>query len=156
MIFLHIKSQEEADMINRLVNAMELIVSYTHPGCGHCQELKPQWQLLQDRLKNNYDGKFAMAEIESDAMPYISSEYDTDIAGYPTILHLRNGKKVSEFNDSPRSAENLEKWLKKSLGSQISRKSNPISNSNTIVGGKKHKRYGKKNVGYGKPAGEKI
>lgn len=49
-----------------------------------------------------------IARVNADYMPMVHGH--KDIMGYPTIYHLKNGKKVSEFT-GPRSLEHFEKFL---------------------------------------------
>jgi thiol-disulfide isomerase/thioredoxin len=87
--------------------------------CGHCKALKPEWNVIKNRLKDNK--KISFHQIES-------SDHDKDtrldefskknkggekisIRGFPMILRFENGE-MSEYKGE-RSAEKLAKWITK-------------------------------------------
>ena len=71
-----------------------------------------------------------------------------DIIGYPSIFHLKHGKKVSEFN-GPRSLEHFEKFLEsikqksRSHKKTSKRKTKSKSKSKSKSNGKKMSRRGR-------------
>ena len=88
-----------------------LIVKYYSPTCGACIGMQDEWEKLCDDLENNYHGELVIASVDPTGRDALD-KYDihTEIDGYPTILYLVDGKKISEFNGS-RTHENMLKWI---------------------------------------------
>jgi len=91
-------------------------------GCGHCQQMKPQWEQLKERMcdKKNTAG---LIELDSRVVPNIDNELiKQKINGYPTILIIKNGKPLQEYNGD-RSTDNMYRFCKQHLFNKY-RKSN--------------------------------
>ena len=86
---------------NHLTNKGTYLALFYSPDCPHCVNFKPIWkELEQETLPNN----IKMVKIDATKETKLSDEYD--ITGYPTILLIKNGKTVKEFDDV-RTVENL-------------------------------------------------
>ena len=88
-----------------------LIVKYYSPTCGACIGMQGEWENLCEDLEKNYHGEVVVANVDPSGRDALDN-YDihTDIDGYPTILYLVKGKKVSEFNGD-RTHENMLQWI---------------------------------------------
>ena len=112
-----------------------LIVKYYSPTCGSCIGMQDEWEKLCEDLEKNYHGEVVVANVDPSGRDALDN-YDihTDIDGYPTILYLVKGKKVSEF-EGDRTHENMLQWIgghniikKKQKGGQRKRKRKTLKN----------------------------
>ena len=88
-----------------------LIVKYYSPTCGACIGMQGEWEKLCNDLEKNYHGEVVVASVDPSGRDALD-KYDihTDIDGYPTILYLDKGKKISEF-EGPRTHKHMLKWI---------------------------------------------
>jgi thioredoxin domain-containing protein 5 len=66
-------------------------VKFYAPWCGHCQKLAPTWDELANSLRN--DDIVSISKIDCTRHRSICGQFD--IKGYPTLLWIEDGKKVS-------------------------------------------------------------
>lgn len=89
------------------------IVLMFHPQCGHCVQMRPQWEMMKKRVPSNVK----IIEIDGSEMsgsPTLSrSPVGQETEGFPTIMRLNNGKVVEKFSGE-RTEENLVNFVKKS------------------------------------------
>ena len=86
--------------------------------CGHCQQLKPEWQQMKDNLNEKEMSNIQFEEVESgvlnDRLPEISNNYidgkSIEYRGFPTIGSISNGR----FNQygGERNSKNLLEWVR--------------------------------------------
>ena len=69
------------------------LVLFSMKGCSHCEKLKPVWKLLKNNLGENQF--IEIKEIVMQKRPDLIKKYN--VATFPTILYLRDGKKVQEY-----------------------------------------------------------
>ena len=75
-------------------------------GCGHCQNMKPEWEKLKSRVANTA-GNGSLVEFDSRVMPMVNyPELTSRISGYPTILLFKNGKVCGEYTGN-RSSDDM-------------------------------------------------
>ena len=83
------------DLINSLLNKNTVVVFFTAPWCGHCQQLKPVMENVFGRFKNSrLPG--TICNIQDKEIPRMA--IDSKIDGFPTIRHYNNGVKVKDFS----------------------------------------------------------
>ena len=81
-------------------------------GCGHCVELKPEWE----KIKTKVPRSLILAEIDSDYSSKITDLIGSDeIMGYPTLTAIKGGKKIIEFSGD-RTENELLKFIKNQFG----------------------------------------
>jgi hypothetical protein len=119
--------------------------------CGHCQDLKPKWEMMSSQVKRRSGGdKFKFMAIEQkneDAqINHVNSTYLQNSAeklaiqgGYPTIFKIQGGK--IEYYEGERDAEPMEKWA---MG-ESDKADKPIQSKLVQGGRKKTRKYTKKN-----------
>jgi len=78
------------------------------PWCVHCQSLAPVWEKLADHSVAE-DWPVKIAEVDCTAAPAVCSK--AKVAGYPTLLLLRDGVAMGTYN-GPASVSSFESWLK--------------------------------------------
>ena len=71
----------------------ELVLVHMH-GCPHCVSLMPEWEKAS--RENNTNIKMRAVEMTEGDGPELSKKHN--IKGFPTILFLNNGEKVSDYN----------------------------------------------------------
>jgi thioredoxin-like negative regulator of GroEL len=82
-------------------------ILYSASWCGHCKNLKPEWEKLVRYCNANMrNGKIVNIE-DSENLP-------ADIKGFPTIVYVSGGKKT-EYNGN-RTYEDMLRWLKSMHG----------------------------------------
>jgi len=122
--------------VNR-VNRLTGILLIFHPGCGHCVQMRPEWEKMKQRLS----ASTRVMEIDGSEMsshPKLSaSPASSGLEGFPRITRMVNGRVTEEFN-GPRVAEELKKFAEK--GKVIKRKRTNLNLSKK----KKSKRATKK------------
>jgi hypothetical protein len=97
--------------VNR-VNRLTGILLIFHPGCGHCVQMRPEW----DKMKQRLSASTRVMEIDGSEMsshPKLSaSPAASTLEGFPRITRMENGKVAEEFK-GPRVAEELKKFAEK-------------------------------------------
>ena len=76
-----------------------------HPGCGHCVQMRPEWERMKDSLSPGtrvmeIDGS-QMAENEK----LKRAAFIQRLQGFPTLLRMKNGEPVDEFKGQRTSME---------------------------------------------------
>lgn len=121
MHIVNVNSPSEVSKYNSLLPGHNVMVMFYMDGCGFCELLKPEWNEFVKHIKKNHTGKDdknVIAQVNSSFIRDVDG--DKDVLGYPTIMHLLDGKKRSEFNDK-RDKDELIKYFKnmsKSPGKQ--------------------------------------
>ncbi len=69
-----------------------VLVDFWATWCGPCKALKP----ILEKLADEYQGRFILAKIETDANPELASQFG--IRGVPNVKAFLNGELVDEFS----------------------------------------------------------
>jgi len=86
------------------------LILFSMPGCGHCEKLKPTWDLL---MKNYGDIKdIELINVVSNENPELVELFG--IQGFPSIIYTKDNKKITEYNGD-RSYNDLVKYMKYSM-----------------------------------------
>jgi len=93
-------------------NPHKELIFFSMPGCGHCKNFKPTWDLLLKNYGNIKD--IELIEVSSNEKPELVELFEID--GFPTILYAKDNKKVSEYKGD-RSYEDLVKYMKHCMSS---------------------------------------
>lgn len=119
--------------------------------CGHCQALKPEWNLMKTNIgkkcKNKeYSSPPQYMEIEHNNKGYIDTfnkQYANHLVnpplkynGYPTIFRIQDDK-IDYYNGS-RNADVMEKWFMSPYQRMPMRRT--MSKKRLFRGGRKHRR----------------
>ena len=125
------------DKANKLLTQGHAMVEFYHPNCGHCQTLKPEWKKMCFQLKKNYKGNATIAAIDcSDQEMLDKLTIDKNFQGFPTILHMINGKSAGggEYQGDRTSADLL-KFAENKL--PISKQEEKLQPATVFKGGAK-------------------
>lgn len=85
------------------------ILYFSSKNCGYCGQFQPVWNSFKKTYNNSFNdtNKIEIKQIDADQYPEIVRKFNID--GYPTVIGVYNGEKVTEFN-GPRTYENLSKF----------------------------------------------
>lgn len=98
--------------------------------CGHCQSLKPEWDIMRSQLANNKHIEFIeIEEGEYEKMNKFKLRFpDIQINGYPTIFKIYPNKKI-EYYTGNRLAYDIKKWSLEKI--KINKKTQKIFRKNS-------------------------
>lgn len=86
------------------------LLFFTLEGCGHCENMKPTWNLLKQNYGSN--GKIKLIEVKAKENQDLVQLYN--VTGFPTLMFVKDEKKVTEYNGD-RTYQDLTKYLKHSM-----------------------------------------
>jgi hypothetical protein len=130
--------QQDIDMLNSKLDDGKHIFLFTYlDGCGPCNQTKPKWDSMKDKIKNKND--LVVVRLNSKLFPLLK-KMGSEPAGYPSIRYVnKNG--VEEYEDctgsgvKDRSTESFLKWIQHKTAAYSSHKKPHHSK-----GTKRHKR----------------
>ena len=105
---------------NEAVQQGGAVVKFYADWCGHCQDLNPKWEIMTSHLKNA-PGTGLIASVPENMISSVNC--DNDILGYPTIRYMVGGKKRKDYSGK-REVEDLEKFVRSTLGKGKKKKKN--------------------------------
>jgi hypothetical protein len=98
------------------------VVLFFMNGCGHCVNMKDDWNAAVDECRNNGIGgdndDFVLGAIESnDTDMFKENGISHNVSGYPTILYIssediQRGDMNHEKYEDPRKKDAFVKWIK--------------------------------------------
>ena len=65
-----------------------VLLLFTMDGCPHCEKLKPAWKAVSAK----YPDKMISVEKSDPAANELSTKYNLDVKGYPTMFVMEHGK----------------------------------------------------------------
>ena len=79
--------------------------------CGHCQQLKPEWDTMKSLVKNKDIEIVEFEENENEKLDEFKKKYPgLKINGYPTIFKILPNKQI-EYYTGNRTSHDMEKWV---------------------------------------------
>ena len=121
---------------NEAVQKGGAVVKFYADWCGHCKDLNPKWNIMTSHLKNS-PGAGLIASVPEDMISKVNC--DNDILGFPTIRYMVGGKKRKDYNGR-REVEDLEKFVKSTLGKGGKKKKNKSKRRKNKTKRRKRKR----------------
>lgn len=96
-----------------------MMVLFYMNGCGHCEQMKPEWKKFyhnhnQDPSRLDNNGEPEIIQIENNELKkYMDDNDDNDIhiIGFPTIMEIVNGEKKQY--EGPRTNDGFEDFFNK-------------------------------------------
>lgn len=117
----------EAD-IKKLKNNHGVVLFFMN-GCGHCVDMKDDWNAAVDECRNNGIGSgsddFVLGAIESGSTDMFQKHgITTNVSGYPTILYItsegiKNGNTSHEKYEKSREKQEFIEWIKNKKNGKI-------------------------------------
>ena len=86
------------------------LLFFTLEGCGHCEDMKPTWNLLKNNYGNN--NYIKLIEIKAEEKQDLVQKYQ--INGFPTLLYVKD-EKIKGIYKGNRTYEDLVRFLKYSM-----------------------------------------
>lgn len=111
--YLDVQTAGTAIKFNELVGGKDKkgvhsMVLYYSEGCYFCEDMKDEWEAFEkEAITKNYN--VILARVNKDYLDNVTVH--KDVMGYPTIVHLVDGKKQIDYQDK-RLKENFMKFLK--------------------------------------------
>ena len=111
--YLDVQTAGTALKFNELVGGkhkkgVHSMVLYYSEGCYFCEDMKDEWEAFEkEAITKNYN--VILARVNKDYLDNVTVH--KDVMGYPTIVHLVDGKKQIDYQDK-RLKENFMRFLK--------------------------------------------
>jgi thioredoxin-like negative regulator of GroEL len=135
-MYIKVDNQQSVENFKSNTKKGYWIILYYASWCPHCQTMKPEWEKFANKYSSEKD--INVADVESEFLDHVGSEHKQNVAGFPTIVSCKNGRKISDFN-GPRTSDEIDKFANSiSIGSSQSGESNSVplnmnnSNNNRI------------------------
>jgi len=75
-----------------------------HPGCGHCVQMRPEWEVMKQRLSDT-----DVVEVDGSAMSehslMMKSPAIQRTRGFPSIFRIKDGNIAAEYQGARTAAE---------------------------------------------------
>lgn len=95
---------------NRVKKLTGIILIF-HPGCGHCVQMRPEWEAMKRKLTNT-----KVVEVDGSEMSENQEMSESPVAkrtdGFPKIFKVKNGQVQDEFMGQ-RTADEMKKFAEK-------------------------------------------
>lgn len=135
MVKAEIFGPDTYDSCAHRVNKLTGILLIFHPGCGHCVQMRPDWEQMKQQLPDSS----TVVEVDGSGM----SEHEgmrnhpvvKNLKGFPSIFRVKNGKVQAEYQ-GPRTMEEMKKFSIQKARKPINKSSRKASRK----GSKKLKR----------------
>ena len=89
MHVLHIDSKKDVEKVDKFVKqGKDVFILVYMKGCGPCNATRPEWEMLETALKDQYakNDNLVIIDINKD---YLSSiKHLGNVDGYPTIKYI--------------------------------------------------------------------
>ena len=121
------------------MNDNKIVILVYAPWCGHCNEMKNDWQKVTDHLDKRDDLDGFISRIQIEEVPKLEEPGLEDIVGVPTIVYMNKGNKESTF-EGKRDAKHIEDWILEKLHKGDSHKDLGKETQDSIVVHKKRRK----------------
>lgn len=104
------------DNFNKQLNTPNVIafIKIYSDQCGHCKDLKPKWDKLEDEMKNeSMEGLLASLSVND----LDDAECDTETKGVPTLRVYEGGKRIMDY-EGKRETNDMKLFFKNLLKKQ--------------------------------------
>ena len=104
-MYIKVASKDDANKLSELLKDGDWMVLYYAEWCGHCNNMKPEWRKVVDKMSKSKNVN--VADVESSHIGELAEQ--PKVEGFPTIKMYNNGKEVANFQDE-RVADKMEKF----------------------------------------------
>jgi len=90
-----------ANKVKRLTGVLLIF----HPGCGHCVQMRPEWEVTKRKLSPDTN----VVEVDASEMAENKAMNQTEAVrarGFPSLFLMRHGHIIKEFTGE-RKSENM-------------------------------------------------
>lgn len=97
---------------NRVKKLTGIILVF-HPGCGHCVQMRPEWEAMKRKLSPGSK----VVEVDGSEMSGNEKIERSPLSGtssYPEIIKMKKGKIVDKFLGE-RTADEMKKFAEKGM-----------------------------------------
>ena len=95
--------------VNRVKKHTGILLIF-HPGCGHCVQMRPEWEEMKQRVSPTT----RIIEIDGSSMSEHPSMNKSAVIqrtrGFPSIFRVKNGKVTAEYQ-GPRTKDEMSKFV---------------------------------------------
>ena len=122
MHVLHIDSKKDVEKVDKFVKqGKDVFILVYMKGCGPCNATRPEWEMLETALKDQYakNDNLVIIDINKD---YLSSiKHLGNVDGYPTIKYIgKRGTVVDPYEKGERSVSSFITWIESKINNVIS------------------------------------
>jgi thiol-disulfide isomerase/thioredoxin len=142
MHVLHIDSEKDVGKVDKFVKqGKDVFILVYMKGCGPCNATRPEWEMLETALKDQYakNDNLVIIDINKD---YLSSiKHLGNVDGYPTIKYIgKRGTVVEPYEKGERSVSSFITWIESKINNVISTNetSSPENVYKRLVRSEKH------------------
>jgi thiol-disulfide isomerase/thioredoxin len=142
MHVLHIDSKKDVEKVDKFVKqGKDVFILVYMKGCGPCNATRPEWEMLETALKDQYakNDNLVIIDINKD---YLSSiKHLGNVDGYPTIKYIgKRGTVVDPYEKGERSVSSFITWIESKINNVISTNetSSPENVYKRLVRSEKH------------------
>ena len=133
---------------------------YFSPTCPACVAMESEWDNMCKDIEQKYDTDLLLAQIDGNGMNKLEqTDTYSDVAYVPSLILLKNGQKVEEYNGPKKKDEMIEFLLKKGHikpkmrgGIKLTRRGKRLRRGKRTVS-YRGQRKGKRTVGSGQRKG---
>jgi thiol-disulfide isomerase/thioredoxin len=110
-MYIKVDNQQSVEDFKNQTKKGYWIILYYASWCPHCQTMKPEWEKFATKYSSEKVGSnnVNVADVESEFLENVGSEHKQNVAGFPTIVSCKNGRKISDFN-GPRTSNEIDKF----------------------------------------------
>ena len=108
---------DNVDELKSKLSNNNIVVLIYAPWCGHCNDMKSDWNKVTNHLKDRDDLDGFISRIQIDDVGKLNEPELEDIIGVPTIVYMNKGSKVGTYNGE-RKAKPIEDWILSKLGNK--------------------------------------
>ena len=98
----------------RVIRKINCVVLVFHPQCGHCIQMRPNWEAMKSMVHPNVK----IVELNGEGMgrsPELSnSPVGRGTEGFPSLLRFKRGKLVEKY-DGERSPEKMAHFVNQAI-----------------------------------------
>jgi|ETNmetMinimDraft_21_1059911.scaffolds.fasta_scaffold292608_1 thioredoxin-like negative regulator of GroEL len=126
--------------VDNTLNKGVFLIGVFSKSCGHCIDMKPEWEKLKNNLKT-INSNDCLLEVDSDNLESINNDkLVSSIRGYPSIVLFKDGRLVSEYNGN-RVADDMFNFVKPHINEKNDEKPKKMKKAKR---GKRAKKGGKR------------
>jgi thiol-disulfide isomerase/thioredoxin len=108
ILYVNGKNAQEFDKENKKHN---VFAKYFSPTCPACVAMEDVWDNTCKEVNEKYDTDMIMAQIDPDGMDELKNmKTHSDVAYVPSLLVLKNGKKIKEY-EGPKEKNKIIEFL---------------------------------------------